>query len=341
MTGKDILTVNIVTKICASLGVVTLSLMALSAHAQANGAKCPAAIKPVIVIGGNRFYKKGTVQRDTQLYDKNQASLRPVYDFQNQISSLSDKFVQTGSAQYKSCADRLLLSWARSNALSKFGSKSSAGDFQSNYVQQWAMAGLGLARLKLGPLNNGQNDRIVRDWLKRTALSVYDFHQKIKYHNNHYDWAVLAVGSVGFSIKDKNLIAMSQKMFDIAIAEIQPNGFLPLEMKRKERAAGYHSVAAQPLALYQLVRSRCGNDTDRPEKLIQLITLVKKLKADPGLLQNQADAKQLPLGEQPWINVWDTVNNNVSSEKPSASRYISGTSQTLSKVLMAGCPMLS
>lgn len=130
-------------------------------------------------------------------------------------------------------------------------------------------------------------------------------------------------------------------MFDVAIDQIQPGGFLPLELKRKERAASYHSVAAQPLALYQLIKSRCGNDATKPAKLTELITLVKKLKVNPDIVRERAGAKQVPMGNQPWINVWDTVNGQASKEKPSASRYISGTSQTLSKVLKEGCPAVS
>ena len=333
--------VNGTATISSAVGAMILAIVAQPTYAANAGARCPAMVKPVTVIGGNRFYKKGTVEKDAALTAKNRASVRPVYDFQNQLSSLSDKYVQTGSAQFKTCADNLLLSWARSNVLSKFGSNAKAGDFQSNYVQQWAVAGLGLARLKLGPLKNKSDDQIVRRWLKNSALSVHSFHQKIKNHNNHYDWAVLAVGSVGYSTGDQSLIDLSKKMFDVAIDQIQPGGFLPLELKRKERAASYHSVAAQPLALYQLIKSRCGNDATKPAKLTELITLVKKLKVNPDIVRERAGAKQVPMGNQPWINVWDTVNGQASKEKPSASRYISGTSQTLSKVLKEGCPAVS
>lgn len=327
--------------ISLKLAMMTIYLSTSNAYGKDSLFKCPPVIAPIIVIGGNKYYKKDSVTIDIDLQNKNKYSLMKVYDFLNRISDLSDKFVNTKIPNYKICADDQILTWAKSNSLSKFGSNTNTGDFQSNYVQQWAIATLGLVRIKLGPLYNDIDDTIVRNWMRKGAFSVRDFHMNINYHNNHYNWAILGVGSVGFSINDDHLINSAKKMFHVAIAEIQPDGILPLEIKRKERASSYHSMAAQPLAVYQLLRSQCANDTERPEKLLRLINLVKEIRERPQLLRYQAKAVQLSLGKQPWIHVWDTVNAKVSREKPSASRYISGTSGALSKVLIESCPAIS
>lgn len=341
MANTNLLFPNNYAKLCSLLLIISYNLLMPSVYGKEHATQCPNMVSPVVIIGGNGYYNKGTVKRDSVLFENNNKSLKPIYEFQNRLSSLSDNFVRTKSSIYKTCADAMILKWAKRNALSKFGSDTSGGDFQSNFVQQWTVASLGLARLKLGPLKKSDDDRIVINWLKKTAISVYDFHKTRSHHNNHYNWAVLAVGSVGISTNDDSLVDISTRMFDVAIAKIKPGGFLPLEMKRQERASSYHSMAAQPLAMYHLIRNQCAGGMVRSEKLIELINLVKAIKARPQLLNIQAGVRQLPIGKQPWINVWDIVIGNAISEEPSSSRFISGSSQTLAKVLIEKCPALS
>lgn len=316
-------------------------LFAVPAFAQAANPGCPTAAPPVTVIQANAFYKKGTVERDGALFEKNRAGLKPIFDFQNAIARNSDAFVMQGSKAAKACADTLMLGWAKRNALTGFGAGIRQRDYQSHFVQHWTAASLGLARIKLGPLASSADDRIVREWLKRLALSVRDFHTRVTNRNNMFDWAVLTVGSIGYATRDRALVADADSMFQLALNQVQDKGFLPLEMKRGRRAASYHAFAAQPLALYQLIRTQCGGNRAQQPKLTSLINLVRTLQTDPNSIQSQANVAQSPIGKQPWLNVWDSVNGRASREQPSSSRYIAGNSQSLAKALSGRCPAIS
>lgn len=328
---------NVVSRLLAALSVMVLSI-----YSCPRASACNPNITPVQVIMADGFYAGGDKAASTidrRKYTEYKKSTREVDRFLGELSLLSDRFVLNKDKSAKKCADDLLLNWARNGALTKL-----RGGSQSYFVLQWGLATMGLARMKLGPLRSPQQDRVVTQWLRKLAVLLYDFHasQKRFARNNHYYWATLAIGSVGYSTGSQDLWARSEAMFRISIKDIRPDGSLPIEMKRGPRALSYHSFAAQPLALYYLIAQRCrGSDLDIGN-LRKLIALAENSPENRSAFQTRTGKAQIGLPSQGWIYIWKKVFDPDYGTLPKlSSNYTAGDIRSLYRVMNANCKLPS
>jgi hypothetical protein len=67
--------------------------------------------------------------------------------------------------------------------------------------------------------------------------------------NNHYYWAGFAVMAAGIAADDRKLFDWGVSTYNEAMSRIQPDGTLPLEMARGQRALHYHVFALAPLTM--------------------------------------------------------------------------------------------
>jgi poly(beta-D-mannuronate) lyase len=78
--------------------------------------------------------------------------------------------------------------------------------------------------------------------------------------NNHYYWAGFAVMGAAVSSNDRALYEWAQDTFDDAVSRVTPDGTLPLEMERGQRALHYHLFALGPIIM--LAEFGEANDED-------------------------------------------------------------------------------
>lgn len=196
-----------------------------------------------------------------------EAAAKPFQEIEEATEHAADDFQSTGSREAAACAAQLLVQQAQANAMT--GSMSSN---QAYYVQNWAIGALaivwlkvqsaGAAALEVSPAQTAE----LQAWMKTVAAQVRDYfegmHEKNagSGRNNHYYWAGFAVMSAGIAANDRSLYDWGAGTYKFGVDQIAPDGTLPLEMARGQRALHYHLFAIAPLVTMAELASANGED---------------------------------------------------------------------------------
>jgi len=182
--------------------------------------------------------------------EKNQEAFAPLRTFVRQVTDLGDRWMESRPAKpaYAVRALELLAVWARAGALL------GATNQQGEYEREWTLGSLALAYLRLrdapGLDRAAGND--VESWLVKIAEVVrtsYGRAGRASSANNHAYWVGLAVAAAGAAAQDRALFDWGLSRARIGIAQIRPDGFLPLELERRGLALHYHLFALAPLVM--------------------------------------------------------------------------------------------
>jgi poly(beta-D-mannuronate) lyase len=131
--------------------------------------------------------------------------------------------------------------------------------------------------------------------------------------NNHRYWAGLSATAAGIATGDKQLTDWGIDSARIGLAQITPDGTLPLEVSRGKRARDYHIFAAQPLvATAELARGQ-GVDlyAENGGALTKLVNRVVDSLDDPSFFEKASGAKQerypggdtVPANRIAWLEI--------------------------------------
>ncbi|WP_245536419.1 alginate lyase family protein [Terriglobus saanensis] len=166
------------------------------------------------------------------------------------VVAAADAYRTTGSRIALRCATQQTLSLAKENALG--GRMSST---QAMYVQGWEAGAIAIAYLKVRE-DAGlalADDKLIGSWLLRlgnATLGYYDGQRaKGDKGNNHLYWAGTELIAVGTVANDRAAFDWGIGTYEDGVKEIQPDGTLPREMSRGQRALHYHFYALAPLVL--------------------------------------------------------------------------------------------
>jgi poly(beta-D-mannuronate) lyase len=163
----------------------------------------------------------------------------------------ADTYRTTGSREAAQCAIAQIASLAEENALN--GKMSSN---QAYYVQGWVVGAIAIAYLKVqgaGLATPEQNSKIA-EWMHNVGQQTrayYDSHKEITHsdaQNNHLYWAGVELAAIAVVAQNKSDFDWAIAAYDNGVNQIRPNGELPLEMARGQRALHYHLYALAPLA---------------------------------------------------------------------------------------------
>ena len=204
---------------------------------------------------------------DPARYTAYQAASKQYGGVEDVAERAADEFQSSGSREAATCAAQILFTQAQPNAMT--GNMSSN---QAYYVQNWAIGAFAVAWLKVRPagsaalgLSTAQTTALTA-WMKTVANQVRDYfegmHQKntSSGRNNHYYWAGFAALSAGIAANDRSLYDWGVGTYKFGIDQIQPDGTLPLEMARGERALHYHLFALAPLVTMAALASANSDD---------------------------------------------------------------------------------
>src|SRR5690606_19191074 len=103
-------------------------------------------------------------------------------------------------------------------------------------------------------------------WLVRLARAVTPHYDRPPGRgitdrlNNHLNWAALAVGAAAIAGQDRALFDWAVAKSRIALAQIGPDGTLPLEVARAGKALHYHLFAVTPLVVLAELAAANGID---------------------------------------------------------------------------------
>ena len=183
-----------------------------------------------------------------------EAASKPYGDVEESVERAADNFQRTGSREAAACAAQIL--FAQAQAKSMTGSMSSN---QAYYVQNWALGALAVAWLKVRPAGDAAlgltpaQSAAINAWMKTVAGQVEDYFEHLHEkgaesgRNNHFYWAGFAVMAAGIAANDRSLYHWGSGTYTFGVDQIRPDGTLPLEMDRGQRALHYHLFALAPL----------------------------------------------------------------------------------------------
>lgn len=191
------------------------------------------------------------------------ASSGPVKRVGLAIVAAADAYRKTGSRDAAACATQEILTLARAGAL--------AGKMSSNqayYVQGWVAGAIAIAYLKVrdAHLVTSEQSNAIAGWLLKIGdqtRAYYDAGSK-KSHgdatNNHLYWAGVELAAIGVVADNRADFYWAVTAYDTGVHQIEPDGTLPREMARGQRALHYHLYALAPLVLIAEFGEANGED---------------------------------------------------------------------------------
>ena len=252
----------------------------------------------------------------------------------------ADLFRTTGSRAAAACTVNLLMQMQQANSL---GGHMSSG--QAYYVQGWLGGAMAIAFLKVresGAATPAQTHDLAA-WLNRLATSQRNWYDaalaKKPEGNNHLYWAGVQLCATAAVANDRKDYDWCLASYRNGVRQIQPDGTLPLEMARGERALHYHLYALAPLVMIAEFGEANGVDlyTENHHALSKLVQTSVAGIADPSFFAQKAAVKQEAVTRPEGDNIaWGPAYVS-RFPSPVISGYIA-SARSLSSFYLGGLP---
>jgi poly(beta-D-mannuronate) lyase len=178
------------------------------------------------------------------------------------VVAAADAYRATGSEQAAVCVIRHLEAEAQDRALT--GKMSSS---QAYFVQGWVAGAEAIAYLKVDGARHSTPAQcaLILPWLQKNAELTRAFYTQRQKEGdtgaqNHFYWAAIQLAATGVATNNYADFNWAMSAAKVGIDTIQPDGTLPEEMGRGQRALHYHLYAASPLVM--LAELGFPNDVD-------------------------------------------------------------------------------
>jgi poly(beta-D-mannuronate) lyase len=213
--------------------------------------ECPAVVhlSPDLTTSGFYSDSKSSII-DPEKWKAYAATSGPYKELGNRIINAADAYQATGSRDALDCALLLMDTAAKDKVLT--GKMSS---HQAYYVQGWVIGAVAIAYLKVrdSGLVSDEQKKAILPWIANVvsqSQEYFDQHRKSgtgDSQNNHLYWAGVEVAAAGIATDNRQLFDWGMETYHAGISQIQPDGSLPQEMRRGQRALHYHLYALAPL----------------------------------------------------------------------------------------------
>lgn len=297
---------------------------------------CPAPVhlSPDLTTDGFYSDSKSSVI-DPVRWQAYQESSGPIKNLGTQAVDAADAYRATGSRSAAECALRLLNTAAADRVLA--GKMSSR---QACYVQGWVIGALAIAYLKVRDSELASADQTARltSWMKAVARQTMDYYDAARARpgsdnqNNHLYWAGVEVAAIAIAANDRLMFDWAVATYRNGIEQITPEGTLPLEMRRGQRALHYHLYAIAPLVYLAEFGSDNGLDlfAEHNHALTQLVDRAIAGLNGSGYFDHQTGIRQ------------DTPNGPPAAEQISwAKIYVKHFPDPVISALLAHASSLS
>lgn len=265
-------------------------------------ALCAGSPAPIVDLDMERRYSDAVGSTaDAALEARHRAEAEPLRRALEIVTRAADAAIERRPGRRDAadigCGRALLLAWARKGAL--LGTMHSK---QAEYQRKWDTTGFALAYLKLRPLLTVAERAEVDGWLTRLAGAARTFASAPgRKRNNHWYWLGLGLGAVGLATGDASLWDRAHGIYRDALADIAPDGTLPLEMARGARALHYHDFSLMPLVTLAELAAARGEDWygERGGAIHRLAAVTLDGLADPDTFAKAAGLPPQVLGAKP------------------------------------------
>lgn len=258
--------------------------------AEEKGFACPAVPPPVTSLDyGSRYTDNSKTRSDIDEQGNAEVdkALKPVEQFINELIKMSNTALMNGDTARAECVVDWLAAWADAGALT---------DLQTVNVQLSVPArysGFAMAMLQAeatGGLDPQKRAKVVA-WLTQAAGSMTAFFDTEAptnaARNNLRAWAGLAAAAIGRLDDDKALLDWARGSFELVVCQASPDGSLPLEMNRADKALNYQLHATGPLIVTADMLAATGYDGYAAcgGKLAQIAAFSLRAVDDPAIVQ--------------------------------------------------------
>ena len=262
---------------------------------------CPAPPEALRNIEGVSFYTDPAFSRPDPGRLAADAAVQKRLDVWQDAVQAAVARARAGEAGAAACALSLLDDWAKSGAML------GAVNQQGAYHRVWALAGAGLAFLRirdaagLEPVSVGRVGR----WMREVADAIQPRYDRASralisdVRNNHAAWAGLAVAVAGIASDSRAHFDWGMARLHAQLAQVTGEGALPQELARGALALHYHLFALEPVAA--LERLAAANGVTLPPEdeaaLERLTGFVLAAAKDPSRTGALAGVPQ----SDPWL----------------------------------------
>ncbi len=218
-------------------------------------AACDEPPPPVRDIIADRFYvDTASSIADKAIIARNRSALATLDHTLIAILAMADKSL-AGDDDSALCAGHWLAAWAKGGAL--LGHMSSR---QAEVERKWRTAGIAVAYIKIRPAIDQTERAAIDPWLDTLADNVTADQGWPERRNNHVYWAGFATGAVGTATGAKRHLDYARQAFDAGMTDVRPDGTLPMELARRQKALDYQNFALAPLVMLAELAALRGED---------------------------------------------------------------------------------
>ncbi len=193
---------------------------------------------------------RATLNADAEKEFRSQ--IKDITDMERGTSKLITQYMRSGNKGDLDCAMNWLTSWAEAGAL-----ESTDYNHTGKSMRKWALGSLSSSYMRLKfsssrPLASyGEQSREIENWFSTLGSQVVrDWSDlPLKKINNHSYWAAWSVMSTAVVTNRRDLFDWSVQEFKVAANQVDADGYLPNELKRRQRALSYHNYSLPPLTM--------------------------------------------------------------------------------------------
>lgn len=186
-----------------------------------------------------------------------------ITDMERGVSNYVYRYMEHGNPEELECALQWLDTWASADAM-----LSTDFNHTGKSMRKWSLGSMSSAYLRLKfseskPLvgHEQQAERIEAWFAKLADQVVSDWDGlPLKNTNNHSYWAAWSVMSTAVVTNRRDLFDWSVKEFRIFANQVNEDGLLPNELKRRSRALAYHNYSLPPLTMIAVFAQANGVD---------------------------------------------------------------------------------
>lgn len=250
---------------------------------------------------------------DPEAYAARGRQTAPLAAFAAGLARMGDRYIAASprSAEPARCIAGWLQHWAENGAM--LGRVTQQG----TYERKWTLATAALNYALVADaeeIEAGTRARI-EGWIRDLAWEmVADYARKpFAEQNNHLNWASLAALAAAVATGDRPLFDWAIAAARGALASVAPDGSLPRELARRQRALHYHRFALEPLVLVDAIAAANGIDlsTENRGALARLAAYVRQGYDNPdtvakvaGVAQESAADGSVSPGNYAWAEIY-------------------------------------
>jgi len=186
-------------------------------------------------------------------------SAGPLHRYARKVTWMADRALvqREHRADVTGCLVRWLGEWADDGAM--------LGEIDgplAQHYRKWTLASIALAYVAIKPTATVGTERkaAIERWLRRLAGEMDGYYATWRRDswNNHVYWQGLAEAAVAAAVDDRRLLEKAAEKYRHAVDAITPEGLLPKEVARRDKAFGYHAFSLAPLVLLAEIGERNG-----------------------------------------------------------------------------------